>query len=133
MDFQIGHNNNEFQDRINYNPSEVNANMASLGIESLTVANKEGAQTSLATIDGAIEKIAGQRASLGAIQNRLVSTSKNLETSTENMAAANSRIRDVDYADVTAENARNNILNQAATSVLAQSNAQGQGALRLIG
>ena len=49
------------------------------------------------------------------------------------MSAANSRIRDVDYAQVSAENAKNNILNQAGTSVLSQANAAGQGALRLIG
>ncbi|MBT4791494.1 MAG: flagellin FliC, partial [Halobacteriovoraceae bacterium] len=75
----------------------------------------------------------GQRAGLGAIQNRLISTSNNLQITNENLSAANSRIRDVDYAEVAAENAKNNILAQAGTSVLAQANAQGQNALRLIG
>ena len=77
--------------------------------------------------------VSGQRAELGALQNRLQSTSRNLETSNENLSAANSRIRDVDYAQASADNAKNNILNQAGTSVLAQANAQGQNALRLIG
>lgn len=63
----------------------------------------------------------------------MLSTSRNLETSIENLSAANSRIRDVDYAKVSAENAKNNILSQAGTSVLSQANASGQAALRLIG
>ena len=93
----------------------------------------EGAQTALKTIDGAIEKVSGQRAALGAIQNRLISTSNNLQITNENLSAANSRIRDVDYAQASAQNARNNILNQAGTAVLAQANQSGQNALRLIG
>ena len=109
------------------------AGIESLGIDGIDVASKEGAQESLENIDAAIENVSGQRASLGALQNRLVSTSNNLQTSAENLSAANSRIRDVDYAQASADNARNNILNQAGTSVLAQANAQGQNALRLIG
>ena len=133
LDFQIGVNNDAFQDRISYDVAAQSAGIGALGIDSLGVESKEGAQDSLASLDSAISKVSGQRASLGAIQNRLISTSKNLETSTENMQAANSRIRDVDYAQATAENAKNNILAQAGTSVLAQANASGQGALRLIG
>ncbi|MAZ48898.1 MAG: flagellin FliC [Halobacteriovoraceae bacterium] len=133
LDFQIGVNNDEFQDRISYDTSLQNAKLDSLGLSDITVENKEGAQTSLETIDSAIEKVSGQRASLGAIQNRLISTSNNLQITNENLSAANSRIRDVDYAQVSADNAKNNILRQAGTSVLAQANAQGQNALRLIG
>tara|TARA_B100001971_G_C18268008_1_gene596129 strand:- start:61941 stop:62774 length:834 start_codon:yes stop_codon:yes gene_type:complete len=133
LDFQIGVNNDEFQDRISYDTSKQNAKLDSLGLSDITVANKEGAQGALETIDAAIEKVSGQRASLGAIQNRLISTSNNLQITNENLSAANSRIRDVDYAQASAANARNNILNQAGTSVLAQANAQGQNALRLIG
>jgi flagellin len=133
LDFQIGVNNDEFQDRMVFNSTEQNSSLDSLGIGDLSVNSKEGAQTSLGDIDSAIEKISGQRANLGAIQNRLVSTSNNLQVSSENLSAANSRIRDVDYAKASADNAKNNILNQAGTSVLAQANAQGQNALRLIG
>jgi flagellin len=133
LDFQIGINNNDFQDRISYDAQKTNSSMASLGIDGIGVSSKEGAQDSLATIDAAIENVSGQRANLGALQNRLVSTSNNLQTTVENLSAANSRIRDVDYAQASAENAKNNILNQAGTSVLAQANAQGQNALRLIG
>lgn len=133
LDFQIGANNDAFQDRISYDTQVVNASMDSLGISEIGVSSKEGAQDSLAVIDQAIDQVSGQRAELGAIQNRLTSTSKNLQTNVENLSAANSRIRDVDYAAATAQNAKNNILNQAGTSVLAQANSQGQNALRLIG
>ena len=133
LDFQIGVNNNDFQDRITYDVGFSNAKIESLGIGDITVESKDGAQNALANIDVAIEKVSGQRANLGAIQNRLISTSKNLEITNENLSAANSRIRDVDYAMASAQNAKNNILNQAGTSVLSQANAQGQNALRLLG
>jgi flagellin len=133
LDFQIGMNNNDFQDRISYDVQMTSAGLESLGIDDITVSGKEGAQGALAQIDAAIEKVSGQRSALGAIQNRLVSTSTNLQTTTENLASANSRIRDVDYAEATAQNARNNILTQAGSAVLAQANSQGQAALRLIG
>lgn len=133
LDFQIGVNNDEFQDRLSYDTTQQNARLEALGISDLTVENKEGAQNALSTIDSAIEKVSGQRASLGAIQNRMISTSNNLQITKENLSAANSRIRDVDYASASAMNARNNILNQAGTAVLGQANQQGQNALRLIG
>lgn len=133
LDFQIGVNNNDFQDRISYDRTMTNSSLEGLGIDALTVGNKEGAQTSLASIDAAIEKVSGQRAALGAVQNRLTSTSNNLQITSENLSAANSRIRDVDYAEATAFNAKTNILNSAGTSVLAQANTAGQNALKLIG
>jgi len=133
LDFQIGVNNDDFQDRISYDVQMTNASIDSLGVSELSVVSKEGAQTALKTIDSAIEKVSGQRAGLGAIQNRLISTSNNLQITNENLSAANSRIRDVDYAQASAMNARNNILNQAGTSVLAQANQNGQNALRLLG
>jgi flagellin len=97
------------------------------------VGTKDSAQSSLASVDAAIEKVSGQRAFLGALQNRLVSTSNNLQVTQENLSAANSRIRDVDYAEQTAKQATNNILQAAGTSVLAQANMNGQQALKLIG
>ena len=133
LDFQIGVNNDEFQDRISYDTSGQNAKIESLGIDGIAVASKEGAQNSLESIDTAISKVSEQRASLGAIQNRLISTSNNIRVSVENLSTANSRIRDVDYAEISAQNAKNNILNQAGTAVLAQANANGSNALALIG
>lgn len=133
FDFQIGIKNNDFQDRISYDAQMTNSSLESLGLDSITVGNKQSAQESLANIDAAIEKVSGQRAALGAVQNRLTSTSNNLQITSENLSAANSRVRDVDYAEATAMNAKTNILNQAGTSVLAQANTAGQNALRLIG
>jgi flagellin len=132
-DFQIGINNNDFQDRIKFDTGMLNSSLTNLGISSLNVAKKEDAQMSLAAVDEAIVKVSGQRAELGAKQNRLTSTIQNLQVSSENLGAANSRIRDTDYASETARNAKLNILNNAGASVLAQSNAYGQNALKLIG
>jgi flagellin len=133
LDFQIGVNNNDFNDRIKYDPSQMNSGLESLGIDSISASSKGESQDALAKIDSAITKVSGQRAQLGALQNRLSTTSNNLNVSTENLAAANSRIRDVDYAEITAQNTKNNILTQAGTSVLTQANSQGNAALRLLG
>ena len=132
-DFQIGANNVAEQDRISYDAKTINARVDSLGVDSLSVKSKEESQTSLSSVDQAIERVSGFRAYLGAVQNRLVSTSNNLQVTGENLAQANSRIRDVDYADATAQQAKNSILSSAGTSVLAQANMSGQNALKLIG
>jgi len=132
-DFQIGANNDDFQDRISFDAKQVNSGLSSLGVDELDVSTKEASQQSLASLDSAIEKVSGSRAFLGGIQNRLVSTSNNLQVNVENLSAANSRIRDVDYAEATATKAKNDILGSAGTSVLAQANMSGQSALKLIG
>lgn len=132
-DIQVGAKNDAFQDRIVYDAKQVNSSMTNLGINELDVSSKTGSQNSLTAIDAAIEKVSGFRSFLGAIQNRLTSTSNNLQVSVENLSAANSRIRDVDYADATATKAKNDIIGSAATSVLAQANMSGQNALKLIG
>jgi flagellin len=132
-DFQIGVHNNDFQDRIGYDASMVNAKLESLDLGELDVSSKTGSQESLEYVDSAISKVSGFRAYLGAIQNRLVSTSNNLQINVENISQANSRIRDVDYAEASATQAKNSILASAGTSVLAQANMNGQNALKLIG
>jgi flagellin len=132
-DFQIGVNNDQFEDRITYDANHINSRLDGLSISELDIASKTGSQESLGSLDSAIEKVSGYRAFLGAIQNRLVSTSNNLQVGVENMSAANSRIRDVDYAEATAVKAKNDILTAAGTSVLAQANMSTQGALKLIG
>lgn len=132
-DFQIGINNNDFQDRISYDAQKTSAGIAALEVDGLTVSEKVTAQDSLAVLDNAIQNISGQRANLGAVQNRLTSTIQNLQIANENLNTANSRIRDTDFAMETANNTKLNILNAAGTSVLAQANTQGQAALKLIG
>lgn len=133
IDFQVGTGADEFKDRISLDTSVINSGIEAMGVEGVDVSSKEGAQSSLGSLDSAIEKISGQRAVLGSLQNRLTSTSNNLQVYTENMSAANSRIRDVDYAEESAKQARNQILTSAGTSVLAQANVSSQNALKLIG
>tara|TARA_Y100001954_G_scaffold77239_1_gene84821 strand:- start:5482 stop:6324 length:843 start_codon:yes stop_codon:yes gene_type:complete len=135
-DFQIGINNIPFEDRISYDQSKSNASLDSLfdgDADSITVVSKESAQGTLEKLDKAIQNVSGQRAVMGSIQNRLGSTIRNLEVSAENISASNSRIRDTDYAAATADNTRLSILGSAGSAVLAQANANGQNALRLIG
>jgi flagellin len=132
-EFQIGTKGDEFENRISFEAGQLNSGIESLGVGSLEIASKDGAQGSLEAVDTAIDRVSGQRAVLGSLQNRLVSTTNNLQTSVENMSAANSRIRDVDYAEETAKQARNQIISSAGTSVLAQANMSSQAALKLIG
>ena len=86
----------------------------------------------IATIDTALERVATQRATLGAHQAQLESTVRNLSNVAENTAAAAGRIMDTDYAAETANLTKAQILQQAATSVLAQANAQPQAVLSLL-
>jgi flagellin len=90
------------------------------------------AQTLITEVDGAINDVSSQRASLGASQNRLEYTINNLNTSAENLQAAESRIRDVDMAKAMMDLTKNNILQQAAQAMLAQANQAPQGVLQLL-
>ncbi|MEN2774983.1 flagellin, partial [Acetivibrio clariflavus] len=83
-------------------------------------------------IDNAINTVSSERAKLGAKQNRLEHTIRNLDTSAENLQASESRIRDVDMAKEMMNFTKNNILNQAATAMLAQANMVPQGVLQLL-
>lgn len=133
FDFQVGIRNNAEEDRISFNASENVATLDALGIGGIDFSSKEGAQDALAKLDAAQTSVSGTRANLGALQNRLTSTVDNLGVATENMSAANSRIRDTDVAAASSEMTRNNILLQAGTSTLAQANQSTQLALKLIG
>jgi flagellin len=97
------------------------------------VDTKEDSQTSISVLDNAIQTISGHRADLGAIQNRLSSSINSLGIQMENYAAANSRIRDTDFADETAKMTQAEIIKQAGVSVLAQANSSPQVALKLLG
>lgn len=132
-DFQIGTGNDSFADRISYKPQDTNASLSALGLEGSGVTAKADAQENLAKIDEAINSVNGNRANLGALQNRLQSTISNLDVKVENLSASNSRIRDTDFASATSELASQQIIQNASTAVLAQANTSQQGALRLIG
>ncbi len=133
LDFQIGIKNNPELDRIAYKTGESNATAEALGVEGLNVLTKADSQENLEKIDSAINGVNANRANLGALQNRLQSTISNLDVKVENLSAANSRIRDTDIAVQSAELAKSNILSNSGTSVLAQANASGSQALKLIG
>jgi len=104
----------------------------SLALNSLDIGSGGVTTTAITNIDSAINTVSSLRGSLGAIQNRLGSTINNLAIQVENLSSAESRIRDVDIAYETAQLTRNNILQAASISVLAQANAQPQSALQLL-
>lgn len=132
LDFQVGTRNDPNIDRLSFDASKADANSAALGVNLTTVADKASAQNSLSSIDEAIVAVSAMRADFGAMQNRLGSTINNISISLENMQAANSRIRDVDIAEETAEMTKQNILMNAGTSVLAQANQTAKSALSLL-
>jgi flagellin len=101
-------------------------------IASVDISTRAGAVEALDIIDLALENVSSQRADLGALQNRLESTINNLSTTSENLSASRSRILDADFASETAILSRNQIIQQAGISILAQANQQPQIALSLL-
>ncbi len=101
-------------------------------ISEIDISTFEGANDAIVAIDNALNQVSAERANLGAIQNRFQSTISNLEITSENLTAANSRIRDADFAAETAALSRAQVLQQAGISVLAQANALPQQALSLL-
>ncbi len=101
-------------------------------MSSVDISDREGAVEGLDVIDLALEHVSSQRAKLGALQNRLESTINNLSTTSENLVASRGRIQDADFAAETAQLSRNQIIQQAGVSILAQANQQPQIALTLL-
>ena len=131
VSFQVGFGTTSGIDTLSVSLSA--ALSTSLALDSLDIGSTGSTTTAITNIDAAINTISSLRGSLGAVQNRLGSTINNLAIQTENLSAAESRIRDVDVAFETAQLTRNNILQSASISVLAQANAQPQSALQLLG
>lgn len=125
--FHIGANANQ-----NTSLSVNDMSATALGVNSLVVTTQVGANTSITTIDAAITTVSAERSKLGAMQNRLEHTIANLGTTSENLSAAESRVRDVDMAKEMMSYTKNNILSQAATSMLAQANQLPQNVLSLL-
>lgn len=132
LDFQIGVKNSVDFDRISFDAALSDAGTTALGLDLTNIMDKFSAQNCLSNIDSAINHVNQLRAGFGAIQNRLNSTVEGLQTNLENLSASNSRIRDADIADESTELAKQNILLQAGTSVLAQANQQPGLALQLL-
>ncbi|HZK28033.1 MAG TPA: flagellin, partial [Thermoclostridium sp.] len=102
------------------------------GNVAIRVNTQTSADAAITTINDALEKVSSERSKLGAMQNRLEHTIKNLDTSAENLQASEARIRDVDMAKEMMEFTKTNILSQAAQAMLAQANQQPQGVLQLL-
>jgi flagellin len=144
MTFQVGIRSTA-SDFISLDTTAMNVDSASLGDGTNTIADlgtggaldletsAAQSRSALGVIDDAISAVSGFRAEIGAVANRLQSVSQTIATAVESTAAANTRIRDVDVAEESANMAKANILQQAGVSVLAQANQQPQIALRLLG
>ncbi|HEV7817063.1 MAG TPA: flagellin, partial [Janthinobacterium sp.] len=101
-------------------------------VANIDVSTVDGANKALLTLDSALNQVNSNRAALGAIQNRFTSTISNLQTTSLNMSASQSRIQDTDFAAETANMTRGQILQQAGTAILAQANSLPNGVLALL-
>jgi len=134
FEIQIGTKNNPMVDRVRlFDAGAADCNSVSLGLNLTSVNDKPSAQNSLGSIDKALSSVTSTRAEFGAMQNRLQSVINNIGISKENLAAANSRVRDTDMAEEVSEMTKNQILMQAGVSVLAQANSAMKSTLNLLG
>jgi flagellin len=109
-----------------------NMDATSLGINALSLSTFEKAGSAITKVQAAVDLVSTQRSTLGAVQNRLEHTINNLDTTSENTQAAESRIRDTDMASEMVEYSKNNILAQAGQSMLTQANQATQGVLSIL-
>lgn len=132
FEIQVGTHNNPILDRIVYNGERADSSLDALKLGGESIATKQGSQLSLSVIDDALIRVNSIRADLGAMQNRLQSTINNLSIYQENLASANSRIRDTDIAEEVSEMTKQNILMNAGLSVLGQANNTNASAIQLL-
>lgn len=130
ISLQVGYQSAPATNQITINLSDLSSLTAVDGDDILNATN---ALSSLDALDADIDTVSSARADIGAVQNRLESTIRNLANVVENQSAARSRIRDADFAAETANMTRTQILQQAGTAMLAQANALPQNVLRLLG
>jgi len=137
VDIELGADSNQAMGVIRRDGLEAGTAIFGLSsdfsVDTVDISTREGSNLAIEIVDLALEQISAQRASLGAIQNRLESTINNLTTNSENLSASRSRILDADFASETANLSRNQIIQQAGVSILAQANQQPQIALSLLG
>ncbi|MGE3608381.1 MAG: flagellin [Bacteriovoracaceae bacterium] len=131
LDFQVGLGRNGAE-VLSYDSTQLDTRVQALGVSSTGIQTKFNARAGLEAIDSAISKISSHRSVLGSLQNRLTVSSNNLAVYSENLSASNSRIRDVDYAEESANLARNQIIGNASTAIMAQANTTGQNASKLL-
>ena len=132
IDVQVGIHNTA-NDRITVTLGDLTA--ATLGVDAaaMDLSTAAGAQAALGGLDTAIDSVNSYRSNFGAAQNRMESSLQNLEVYTQNLASAESSIRDADFAYETSEMAKSQILQQAGMAVLAQANQMNSGVTRLLG
>ncbi|MCR8660510.1 flagellin N-terminal helical domain-containing protein [Paenibacillus endoradicis] len=128
VNFQIG---SESGDTISVSLADMAT--AALGVDAVDVGTSAGAAAAITSVKAAISTVSNQRATFGAVQNRLEHTINNLGVNAENLSAAQSRIRDADMASEMTSFTKNQILVQAGTSMLAQANSVPQNVLKLLG
>lgn len=128
---QVGANSGQNIEVI-FTNMQASATQIDIGTADLEVSVQSTADALIGIVNSAITNVSTQRSKLGAIQNRLEHTIKNLDTASENLQAAESRVRDVDMAKEMMEFTKQNILQQAATAMLAQANQAPQGVLQLL-
>ena len=129
IELQIGANEGQ---TMSFTLDDMSADALGVGVGKVDLSKQETAKTATTTIDAAIKKISKARGQMGAVQNRLEHTINNLDTASENMQTAESRIRDTDMAEEMVNYSKNNILAQAGQSMLAQANQSNQGVLTLL-
>lgn len=129
IELQIGANEGQ---TMKFTISDMSAKALGVDGDKVDLSTQESAKKATTIIDEAIKKVSSARGEMGAVQNRLEHTIANLDTSAENMQTAESRIRDVDMAEEMVTYSKNNILQQAAQSMLAQANQSTQGVLSLL-
>ena len=129
LTLQVGDSNDSYN-KVTISVADMTAK--GLGTENLDVSNQTAAGNSIATIKSAINTVSTNRGNLGALQNRLEYAINSMDTTTENMDAANSRIRDTDMAKEMMNYTKMNILSQAAQAMLAQANQNPQSILQLL-
>ncbi len=132
---QVGANGSKNLDTINVASALGSATATTLGIKTSTnmLVSNQSAEKFLGSVDKALTEVSRRRALIGALQNQLSSAISNLQTTSENFSASESQIMDVNVASVSADLAKNQILQQASASILAQANQTPQLALKLIG
>ena len=131
LSFQVGIGNTS-NDRITFNAVDATIGASGLNISGLSLATQASAQAALSTIDAAMTSINGDNATLGALGNRLQSAVANIQSFSQSLTEADSRIKDVDVASATAALSQEQVLEQAGVSVLAQANQTPQLALKLL-
>lgn len=132
LQFQVGAYGGE-ENLIELDSGATDASAESLGISGTNLRDKQEAIDNLERLDNAINKVSAFRSTFGSVQSRLTSTINNIDVAVVNQEAARSRIEDVDVAESTAKLASSHIKNAAGAATLAQANALGNSALRLIG